>query len=57
MWVTQTSKIIKPNHIMADGYLEKRQQDYETRKAEYLRKKKHLPLIKKKLQQPDDEAL
>lgn len=27
---------------MADGYLEKRLQDYEARKAAYLRKKKHL---------------
>lgn len=42
---------------MADGYLEKRQQDYEARKAEYLRKKKHLPRIIKKLERPDDEAL
>lgn len=42
---------------MADGYLEKRQQDYEARKAEYLRKKRHLPHIVKKPQHPDDEAL
>ena len=42
---------------MADGYLEKRQQDYEIRKAEYLRKKKHLPRISQKPQRPDDEAL
>jgi hypothetical protein len=42
---------------MADGYLEKHQQDYEVRKEAYLRKKKHLPIIKKRLQRPDDEAL
>lgn len=42
---------------MADGYLEKHQQDYEARKEAYLRKKKHLPLVKKRLQRPEDEAL
>lgn len=42
---------------MADGYLEKHQQDYEVRKAEFLRKKKHLPKIGRQLQRPDDEAL
>jgi len=42
---------------MADGYLEKHQQDYEARKAAYLRKKKHLPQLRQMLQRPDDEAL
>lgn len=42
---------------MADGFLEKHQQDYELRKEAYLRKKKHLPKIKKRLQRPEDEAL
>ena len=42
---------------MADGYLEKHQQDYETRKEAYLRKKRHLPRTGKRLQRPDDEAL
>ena len=28
---------------MADGYLEKHHEDYEARKAAWLRKKKHLP--------------
>jgi hypothetical protein len=42
---------------MADGYLEKHQADYEARKEAYLRKKKHLSIIKKRLQRPDDEAL
>lgn len=30
---------------MADNYLEKHQLEYEKRKAEWLRKKKHLPKI------------
>ena len=43
---------------MADGYLEKRQQDYEARKAAWLRKKAHLPKQQKRLvSKPDDEAL
>ena len=42
---------------MADGFLEKRQQDYEARKEAYLRKKKHLPKLTRKPQRPDDEAL
>lgn len=42
---------------MADGYLEKHQQDYEARKTEYLRHKRHLPRIKPRLQRPEDEAL
>jgi hypothetical protein len=42
---------------MADGFLEKRQQDYEARKAEYLRKKKHLPKVGRRPERPDDEAL
>lgn len=42
---------------MADGFLEKHQQDYEARKADYLRKKKHLPRLNRKLERPEDEAL
>jgi hypothetical protein len=42
---------------MADGYLEKHQEEYEARKAAFLRKKKHLPLVKKRLERPDDESL
>lgn len=42
---------------MADGFLEKRQQEYELRKEAFLRKKKHLPKLQKRLQRPDDEAL
>lgn len=42
---------------MADGYLEKHQQDYERRKENYLRKKRHLPNIPRLLERPEDEAL
>ena len=43
---------------MADNFLEKHFEEYEARKAAYLRKKKHLPKIKKpSIQRPDDEAL
>ena len=43
---------------MADGYLEKHQQDYEARKAAWLRKKAHLPkLQQRRVDKPDDEAL
>ena len=43
--------------IMADGFLEKHQQDYEARKEAYLRKKRHLPKLRQTPQRPDDEAL
>jgi uncharacterized protein YeeX (DUF496 family) len=42
---------------MADGYIEKRQQDYEARRDDYLRRKRHLAPLKRRLQRPDDEAL
>lgn len=42
---------------MADGYLEKHQADYEARKEAYLRKKRHLPSMKRTIERPDDEAL
>lgn len=42
---------------MADGFLEKHHEDYEKRKADWLRKKKHLPKTNKRLERPDDEAL
>jgi hypothetical protein len=42
---------------MADGYLEKHQQEYKARKTAYLRKKKHLPHLPVKLERPDDDAL
>jgi len=44
--------------MMADGFLEKHTQEYEARKAAWLRKKKHLPSLKKRqLERPEDEAL
>jgi hypothetical protein len=43
---------------MADGYLEKHHDDYEVRKAAWLRKKRHLPKAKtRNIERPDDEAL
>lgn len=38
---------------MADGYLEKHQQDYEARKEAWLRKKRHLPAKKPSLPKPE----
>ena len=32
--------------MMADNFLERHQLDYERRKAEWLCKKKHLPILK-----------
>lgn len=42
---------------MADGFLEKHAEEYEARKEAYLRQKKHLPKINRRIQRPDDEAL
>ena len=42
---------------MADGFLEKHHDEYETRKAEWLRRKRHLPKTNKRLERPDDESL
>ena len=43
---------------MADGYLEKHHEDYEARKAAWLRKKKHLPKTSKpQIERPVDESL
>ncbi len=43
---------------MADGYLENKQGDYEKRKEAWLRRKKHLPKVRKtNIMRPDDEAL
>jgi len=42
---------------MADGFLEKHQQDYEARKEAYERRKRHLPKLVRKPQRPEDEAL
>lgn len=43
---------------MADNFLEKHYEEYEARKAAYLRKKKHLPRLKYNVpEHPEDEAL
>ncbi|WP_025003393.1 hypothetical protein [Prevotella dentasini] len=44
---------------MADNFLERHREDYEARKAEWLRKKKHLGKIvrQRTIVKPDDEAL
>ena len=43
---------------MADNFLERHREEYEQRKAAWLRKKKYLGRqLKAKLQKPDDEAL
>ncbi len=39
---------------MADGYIEKRQEDYESRREAWLRRKRHLPPLKgPHIQRPD----
>lgn len=43
---------------MADNFLERHYEEYEVRKAAYLRKKKHLSKIKSHLpERPEDETL
>ncbi|MBO6145129.1 MAG: dehydrogenase [Prevotella sp.] len=43
---------------MADNFLEKHYEEYEARKAEWLRKKKHMPKTKHHLpERPEDDAL
>ncbi|MBO4826760.1 MAG: dehydrogenase [Prevotella sp.] len=43
---------------MADNFLERHHEDYEQRKAAWLRKKKHLPKnAQRNIQRPEDEAL
>ena len=44
---------------MADNFLEKHYEEYEARKAAYLRKKKHLPPITHHHlpERPEDDAL
>ena len=37
---------------MADNFLEYHREDYEKKKAEWLRKKRHLPKVR-----PEDESL
>ena len=43
---------------MADGYLEKHLEEYETRKAAWLKKKKHQPkTVKREIERPEKESL
>lgn len=44
---------------MADNFLERHREDYEQRKAAWLKKKKNLKVTKKisTINRPDDEAL
>ena len=42
---------------MADNFLERQREDYEVRKAEWIRRKKHLPTGVRKIEKPEDEAL
>ena len=43
---------------MAYGFLEKHYEDYEARKAAWLRKKKHLPKAKpQNIERPERESL
>jgi len=43
---------------MADNFLEKHYEEYEARKAAWLRKKRHLPkAAPRRPERPDDEAL
>jgi hypothetical protein len=42
---------------MADNFLERHHEEYEKRKASWLRKKKHLPPLGRTVEKPEDEAL
>ncbi|MBR1401312.1 MAG: dehydrogenase [Prevotella sp.] len=42
---------------MADNFLERHREEYEQKKAEWLRKKKHIPATKRNIERPDDESL
>lgn len=42
---------------MADNFLERRQQEYELRKAEWLKKKRRVHIIVRNIEKPDDESL
>ena len=42
---------------MADNYLERRQEDYERRKARWILRKKHIVKVQRSVDKPDDEAL
>lgn len=42
---------------MADNYLERHREEYERKKAAWLRKQRHLLALKSQIEKPDDEAL
>ncbi len=42
---------------MADNFLEKHREDYEARKAAWLRSKRYLPKQKTSVPKPEDESL
>lgn len=42
---------------MADNYLERRQEDYERRKARWILRKKHVAKVQRSVDKPEDEAL
>lgn len=43
---------------MADNFLERHRRDYEERKAQWLKRKKHLKTkITRNIEKPDDESL
>ena len=42
---------------MADNFLEYHREDYEKKKAEWLRKKRHLPKVSRTIERPEDESL
>ena len=42
---------------MADNFLERHQLEYEEKKENWLRKKKHLPKLTRKSEPPEDETL
>ena len=42
---------------MADNYLERHREEYEARKAAWLRRKSRQPKVTRQIEKPDDEAL
>ena len=42
---------------MTDNYLERHREEYERKKAAWLRKQRHQPPLKSQIEKPDDEAL
>ena len=42
---------------MADNFLERQRQEYELRKAEWLKKKRKVRIAVRNIEKPDDESL